>query len=122
MVTNVSIYLPVIYYLFPNVQHLTLNSLTPNEVDTARCLLPLFSRHSSLTIKDLNFDRIQLSVSVCGDRIRRLNFFGKSSSVDIVMLNVTCPNLETLSVTHSQLVMGDDFIEPSKKKRFIEMF
>ena len=51
MITNVSIYLPVIYYLFPNVQHLTVNSLPPNEVNTARSLLPLFTRHSSLTIK-----------------------------------------------------------------------
>jgi hypothetical protein len=30
MTTNVSVFLPTIYYLFPNLQHLTFNSLPAN--------------------------------------------------------------------------------------------
>ncbi len=79
-------------------------------------LLPMFTRQTSLTIKDISFDRIRPTIRICGDKIRRLNFFGKASIIDIQMLDETCPNLESLAITHSQVVIGDQFIQTKSKR------
>ena len=39
MTTNVSVFLPTIYYLFPNLQHLTFNSLPANTSEQVKILL-----------------------------------------------------------------------------------
>jgi hypothetical protein len=41
MISNVSIYLNIIYYLFPNVQHLTINSLPANASEQVQFVFKL---------------------------------------------------------------------------------
>ena len=103
MVNNVNEHLGVIADLFPNIQHLTVDGRATQNVTL---FLPALTQQTSLTLRDVNFDRIYPSIRTIGSRIRRLNFSGKTTALDISMLAEACPNLDILGVTHSQIVDG----------------
>jgi Leucine-rich repeat (LRR) protein len=104
-VANVNDFLGVIVDLFPNVQHLTVDA---NATENVTLFLPMLAKQTSLTIKDVSLERICPSIREIGSRIRRINFSGKTSVLDVSMLADACPNLESLGISHSQLVVNPD--------------
>lgn len=112
MTSNVTSSMPAVLYLFPNLTHLVLNKPLNQSTNTlvdvgnlADCL-PLFHAQTTLTLKDVDLDRLSPYImGLCGDRITTLLFSGKSSVINIDHLDRMCPNLATLGITHATVLM-----------------
>ena len=50
-----------------------------------------------------------------GSRLTHLHFSGKSTSINIDHLNSSCPNLETLVITHATLTMEKNDMNYERK-------
>ena len=122
MATNVSVHLDSILFLFPNLTHLTffkpLNTAKPETVANLSMFLSDFNNQSRITLKDVNFDHMAPFLGDLGARLTHLYFSGKSTLINIDHLNSTCPNLDTIVITHSTLTMEQNDMSYDNKNMF----